>query len=70
MGIGEITEGFSGFLQKITNALVFWKNWDDFSFYLVLGLIGFLIFIYWGLKRSAMGSHTKRRRRTKRIDRR
>ena len=58
MAIQDIASGISGFIGGFAQKLIFWKNWDKTSIYLLLALIFFLYFAY-NLIRSALSTESR-----------
>jgi len=52
MDFTKITESGSNIINKIVEKAIFWRNWDIVSTYILLGIIGLIIFVYWFLKKS------------------
>ena len=59
-GLTGFAEGFGNVIGSISNSLIFWKNWDNTSIYLLFGIFGFAILTYVLIKRNSIDSNNIR----------
>lgn len=56
MGFADFMSGTSNFLAKVIDFIIFWKNWDTFSKYVLIGFVLFLFVAYTYVKSSILAS--------------
>ena len=69
MDFTKIASSGSGIINTIVKKVIFWREWDIYSFYILLGIIGLVIFTFWVFKKAAAEAAPKKqsfKRRRKR----
>jgi len=66
MAVTDFVTGSSTFIGNAVQAIIFWSDWDPFSKYLLMGLVGFLVAAYMYMKYAVMKSGKQFPKRRKR----
>lgn len=54
-GAGKAISGASGAIQWIIEHLIFWRNWDNYSIYVLVGFI-FFCYMSWRFIKQAVNN--------------
>ena len=52
MDFTNIANSGSNIINTIVEKIIFWREWDIVSSYMLLGIIGLVVLVYWFLKKS------------------